>query len=221
MPSERARSDAPKTNPSAKPIRGLIPVPCSGIACGREHFSTKLGQVHYAYKNDPRDIPGMVEALRIRREEIPSDSVEKGNGSAWGTKKEGSDEWATPSDLYGAYDWEFAFTLDACASEKNAKHPNFEAKDGLTRPWERERVWCNPPYSDIEPWIRRGFNREADVAVFLLPVRQDTDWWRRYVQQGKTMFCDDYRVFRRRVRFVGATSSPAWATALVIYRRVG
>lgn len=132
----------------------------------------------------------------------------------------GGDEWETPDSLFTAYDWEFAFSLDAAAQGHNAKLPTF-ATDGLVQSWSGERVWCNPPYSDIEPWIAKGAAREADVAVFLLPVRADTDWWHRYVQDPETgqVLADGLRLMRRRVRFVGARGSPSWASCLVIYRR--
>lgn len=131
------------------------------------------------------------------------------------------DHWQTPDDLFRAYDWEFGFTLDAAARSHNAKLPNFP-DDGLTASWGGERVWCNPPYSDIRPWLEKATRREADVACFLLPVRTGADWWRLFVMDPDgRLLADDVRFFRRRVRFVGAKGSPSWETALVIWRRTG
>lgn len=132
--------------------------------------------------------------------------------------EEDGDSWATPADLFSAYHWEFGFTMDAACRAHNAKLPGFRPADGLAESWGGERVWLNPPYSDIEPWIAKAAKREADLVALLLPVRVDTDWWRRYVQspEGK-LLCDGIRFFRSRVRFVGATGSPSWATALVLF----
>jgi phage N-6-adenine-methyltransferase len=129
------------------------------------------------------------------------------------------DSWQTPDDLFRAYDWEFGFTLDAAARSHNTKLPNFPP-DGLVASWGGERVWCNPPYSDIRPWMEKASRREADVAALLVPVRTGTDWWRLYVQDPEgRLLCDAIRYFRKRVRFIGAPGSPSWETALVIFRR--
>lgn len=131
----------------------------------------------------------------------------------------GGDEWATPQNLFLAYEWEFGFTLDAAARAHNAKLPTY-AEDGLSLSWTGHRVWVNPPYSDIRPWVEKASKREADVVAMLLPVRTGTDWWRLYVQDPDgRILCDGLRFFRKRVRFEGATGSPSWETVLAIWRR--
>lgn len=135
---------------------------------------------------------------------------------------EGGDSWATPQEIFDAFDWEFGFTLDGAASAKNAKVPKFFSieDDSLSQSWANERVWVNPPYSDIRPWVGKASLREADVVAMLLPVRTGTDWWRLYVMDPDgNMLCDGLRFFRKRVRFVGATGSPSWETVLAIWRR--
>lgn len=130
-----------------------------------------------------------------------------------------NDEWATPDELFRGYNWEFGFTLDAAARAHNSKLPAY-CQDGLADSWVGERVWCNPPYSQILPWVEKAAARQADVAVFLLPVRTGTDWWRRYVQDPRgRVLCDGLRFFRRRVAFVGAKGSPAWETCLAVWWR--
>jgi len=56
----------------------------------------------------------------------------------------GSD-WGTPQDLYDKLNSEFGFTLDVCASEANAKHPNYFTKqrDGLLQDWGQNVCFCN------------------------------------------------------------------------------
>lgn len=49
--------------------------------------------------------------------------------------------------------------------------------DGLSQPWFG-RVWCNPPYSRIKPWIDRANQGDADRVVMLVPASTDTTWWR-------------------------------------------
>lgn len=129
------------------------------------------------------------------------------------------DEWATPQSLFDAYDWEFGFTVDSAANPDNAKVANF-FEDGLTADWGGHRVWCNPPYSDILPWVKKASELKAEVSVLLLPVRFDTDWWSAYVwdpAKKQPRENVEIRKFRKRVRFQGAMGSPAWATVLVIF----
>src|SRR5258706_9250311 len=91
------------------------------------------------------------------------------------------DEWQTPQWLFDALDTEFGFTLDGAASQVNTKCKNFSSaeKDGN---WEGQRVFCNPPYSDIETFVRRAF--EAELCVLLLPVRTDSNWHRLLLERG-------------------------------------
>lgn len=48
-----------------------------------------------------------------------------------------------------------------------------------------ERVWCNPPYSAIEPWVAKAWAEQerAEVIVMLLPAnRTEQNWWHAYVE---------------------------------------
>ena len=76
---------------------------------------------------------------------------------------------------------EFNFTLDAAANEYNHLLPKYytEETDGLAHSWERERVFCNPPYDGVElpKWINKALKREADISVLLLPASIDTPWF--------------------------------------------
>ena len=51
-----------------------------------------------------------------------------------------------------------------------------QADDGLTQPWHG-LVWCNPPYSDILPWVKR-LNKHGN-GIALLPHTKGA--WRREV----------------------------------------
>jgi phage N-6-adenine-methyltransferase len=99
------------------------------------------------------------------------------------------DDRRTPASLFDRLHAAHAFTLDVCATADNAMLPAFYSPDddGLTSGWGGERVWCNPPYSSIAPWIRKAwdemlFNRCALVVMLLPANRTEQVWWQRYVE---------------------------------------
>lgn len=65
---------------------------------------------------------------------------------------------STPASLFDPLHAEHRFTVDAAASPANAKLPRFWTleDDALSRSWAGERVFCNPPYSDIRAWVEKG-----------------------------------------------------------------
>ena len=70
-----------------------------------------------------------------------------------------SDEYPTPPDVYEQLDNEFNFTLDPCATDENHKCEKYFTKeqDGLKQSWAHERVFCNPPYSEIGKWVEKAY----------------------------------------------------------------
>ncbi|MGJ0510233.1 MAG: DNA N-6-adenine-methyltransferase [Methylocystis sp.] len=83
---------------------------------------------------------------------------------------------------------EFGFTIDAAASESNAVLPTFWTRedDALGQRWVSHRVWCNPPYSDLRPWVRKAWsemNRGCALIVMLVPAnRCEQGWWQEEVE---------------------------------------
>lgn len=128
-----------------------------------------------------------------------------------------SDEWCTPPRLFAMLDSEFNFTLDGAATRENAK---CERYCGVDTPnpdelWTGARVFCNPPYSRIQEFVERAFL--AQVAVLLLPVRTDTDWFHLLIERKVEL-----RWLRKRVRFLEngvAMGSPRFASLIAVVRR--
>lgn len=110
------------------------------------------------------------------------------------------------------------FTVDAAAQSTNAKVARYWSKidNGLEQPWAGERVWCNPPYDDIGPWVRKAARMEAEVAVLLLPVRASRPWWHDLMRSGA--FLD---FLEGRVNFINpekSYNSPAESSVLAVFR---
>lgn len=72
-------------------------------------------------------------------------------------------------------------------------------------------MFCNPPYSDIRPWLSKA--REAALAVFLVPARTDTRWW-----HDLAMKADEIRFLRGRLKFGDAKNSAPFPSVLLIFR---
>ena len=119
-----------------------------------------------------------------------------------------SDHWSTPTSVYDALHKEFDFTFDPC--------PLGSAQDGSKIAW-KGRVFCNPPYSDIGGFIRRGLfhlaNHDAELLVFLLPARTDMAWFHDYAL-GRA----EIRFIRGRLKFGGATNSAPFPSMVCVWR---
>jgi phage N-6-adenine-methyltransferase len=98
--------------------------------------------------------------------------------------EEEKDERYTPRALFTPLDAEFRFSLDACATAESAKCPRYftKADDGLAQPWAGERVWCNPEYSNIRPWVEKAWSERAELVAMLLPAWTDRKWWHELVE---------------------------------------
>jgi site-specific DNA-methyltransferase (adenine-specific) len=111
-------------------------------------------------------------------------------------------EWGTPPEVFGPLHAEFNFTLDACATEDNAKVGHFytEVDDGLAHDWCHERVFMNPPYGrEIYAWTRKARDeaKRGALVVGLLPASCDLKWWHEDVVGHA-----EVRYIRGRVRFL-------------------
>ncbi|MBG0642111.1 phage N-6-adenine-methyltransferase [Enterobacter kobei] len=83
------------------------------------------------------------------------------------TPQDEKDCWQTPLWVFDALDMEFGFWLDAASSERNALCANFltERDDSLSREWNSYgAIWCNPPYSDISPWVEKAADQSTGRA---------------------------------------------------------
>lgn len=106
------------------------------------------------------------------------------------------DDRATQPSDFAVFHARFKFTIDVCASHHNAKLPRYYTKDsdGLAQSWRGERVWCNPPYSSIRPWVEKALQREAELSVLLLPAnRTEQKWWQTMIEPRRhDPHVDDY-----------------------------
>ncbi len=115
------------------------------------------------------------------------------------------DLWRTPPELYAALDAEFNFVGDVAASHLNHLHPAFLTKedDALSADWFDSfgagYLWCNPPYSDITPWVNKAVEAafNGNGVVMLVPADPSVGWFKlarehateiRFITGGRISF---------------------------------
>jgi phage N-6-adenine-methyltransferase len=97
------------------------------------------------------------------------------------------DDRATPPEWFAELHARFRFSIDVAAAPHNAKCERFYTREqnGLMQSWAGERVYCNPPYSDLEPWVRKAQSewRQAEIIVLLVPAnRTEQAWWQDFIE---------------------------------------
>jgi len=123
------------------------------------------------------------------------------------------------------------FTLDVAAAAHNTKcHLYFDRMmDGLRQSWAGDRVWCNPPYSAIEPWVRKAWleaPRTLGIVMLLPANRTEQKWWQGQVEPHRDRPGSGLRVefLPGRMRFiragqldVGPNERPPFGCCLLIW----
>lgn len=132
----------------------------------------------------------------------------------------GSDDWRTPYRLFRNLHREFSFSMDGAATKHDTLLPRF-TDDIHNQSWVGERVFCNPPYSDIPSFLLKA--SEADLAVFLIPYRPHTSYWLRHIYSNN--HCHEIRILHRAVKYLppaghnGLVIRAPFPAALVVFKR--
>lgn len=89
--------------------------------------------------------------------------------------------WQTPRDFFETLHAEYRFTLDGATEPGNSLLPRGSTIEEPIA-WACERVFCNPPWSNIAPFIEIA--AEAELAVLLVPARTNCRWFHRALELG-------------------------------------
>ena len=129
------------------------------------------------------------------------------------------DDWETPQSLFDKLHEHFHFTLDAAASDSNHKLPRYYTKetDGLVQDWGGERVFCNPPYGNVETglWTQKCWEeaqKPNTLVVLLIPARTDRKSFHDFIynKPGVTVhFLKGRLKFEDRGQSVGTAPFPS------------
>jgi phage N-6-adenine-methyltransferase len=101
----------------------------------------------------------------------------------------GHDNWGTPPEFFNICNEEFNYELDAAASKENTLCPRYidEQMNALVTPWDAKSVWCNPPYSMLPAFIKRGYEQHVEhknLVTVLVPAYTDPKYWSDYVMKA-------------------------------------
>lgn len=125
-------------------------------------------------------------------------------------------EWETPQDLFDKLHALYRFTCDVCATHENAKVKGkyyTKEEDGLSKVWDNDRCWMNPPYGrGIGRWVKKAAESRG-LVVMLLPARTDTTWFHEHIYKNpraKTYF------LRGRLKFGGSKNSAPFPSMIVV-----
>lgn len=120
------------------------------------------------------------------------------------------DEWYTPPKVLRAVEAVSpggAIDLDPCHAPRSlvqARHTidTRRGGDGLRDAWQGAgMVFCNPPYSNVMPWMSRcRHEAERRPVVMLVPLRAETAHWHEHVWGGGAHVV----IPRGRIPYVGA-----------------
>lgn len=154
--------------------------------------------------------------------------------------KDEIDDRATTPEVFAEFNARWHFTIDVAASAHNTKLDRFHSidDDGLAQSWAYERVWCNPPYSNIRPWVEKAWTEWNDrwtahheppeLIVMLLPAnRTEQAWWQQLVEPQLRANRDDFRCefLPGRMRFlrkgqtsIGPNERPPFGVCLLIWQ---
>jgi phage N-6-adenine-methyltransferase len=128
------------------------------------------------------------------------------------TKQNKRDLWRTPVEIFNALDLEFGFYLDAAANWNNTLCSQYinEGRNALECDWvSHGAIWCNPPYSDITPWVKKAAEQclvQLQVVVMLVPADVSVGWFSlamrsvdevRFVIDGRIQFTPEENTDRR------------------------
>ena len=131
-----------------------------------------------------------------------------------------SDEFETPKDFYEKINNIWDFTLDPAATIDNAKCKKYYTidDDGLSKSWEGESVFLNPPYSQNSIWVQKAYEegqKEDTEVVVLIPARTCTKYWHNYCMKAQEL-----HFIKGRLKFGNMTNSAPFPSVLVVFSNV-
>jgi len=89
--------------------------------------------------------------------------------------------------------------LDVCCSASTAKAADFLSLeydcDGLKGSWDNVN-WCNPPYSDVNPWVEKSYAESlgGNTTLMLIPDKSEVGYTRLAREHADTVIHMPFRL---------------------------
>jgi len=119
------------------------------------------------------------------------------------TPKEIKDLWQTPKELFNMLNKEFRFNCDvACSDDNRLVNEDWitEGENALSfsKNWGSVN-WCNPPYSNVAPWVNKANleHMNGKTTVMLVPADTSVKWFRDAYKS-----CNEVRFISGRISFI-------------------
>lgn len=113
------------------------------------------------------------------------------------------DLWQTPKEVFNKLNEEFNFICDVAASNENSLCDQFigEKEDSLGEHRWLSSNWCNPPYSNITPWVEKSVeqHQQGKTIVMLVPADTSVKWFKLAYDS-----CNEVRFISGRISFINA-----------------
>lgn len=130
-------------------------------------------------------------------------------------------DWQTPRDFLAAVKGLLgisAWGCDLAADAQNTVSTNYFSieRSAFTHQWARNNwMWCNPPYSNIRPWVKKAWeeSQQGSYIAMLVPASLSTVWWSEWVHRKAHVIG-----IRPRLTFVGAADPYPKDLALLLYK---
>jgi len=112
-----------------------------------------------------------------------------------------ADERYTPRALISELHARHRFTIDVASDPRSPAAKIIgrfwtRQDDGLLQRWDGERVWCNPPFLSIAPWVAKAWRSRAEVVMLVPGCRTEQPWWQTLVEPWRDRGAAPYLLTR-------------------------
>ena len=120
-------------------------------------------------------------------------------------------------DRFGKIRYDLAATTDNTVATYHLGPGSGVSENALDVPWTDTMglCWCNPPFSDIFPWVGAAAHASTEFSariLMLVPCSRGSNWWHEYVEPFAFAFH-----LSPRVTFVGHTAPYPKDLSLLYY----
>ncbi len=119
------------------------------------------------------------------------------------------------------------YGLDVAASQELHVCQDYMTKetDGLRQRWAGD-VWCNPPFSNIRPWVEKawsefGAGNVRSISMLIPGNRTEQPFWQELIEPNRDRPNNPLKTYYllKRTKFKGFKGSPNFPCVLLVWRR--